>query len=184
MPDTAASRHTPDERRQALVVFASQNGRRDLVEPMLEQLGLDINIRTLQGWAYRRHADEYAQIKQEYDAYIRSQAADNFRSVAGLATEVSSEALRQIKAALEKGEVTLKELPKAAASAMVTAGIATDKGELLSGNPTERVSHDAGDAARELASVGITILVPGADGKLAPIEAKVKEPTPQLPAPA
>jgi hypothetical protein len=165
MPDTSDSRYSPDVRRQALTVYASVGGRKDLALPMLAELGLEVNIRTLQDWAYRRHPDEYAQIRQEYEGFIRSQAADSYREIAALATDVASASLTQMAEALRKGEVDLKELPKFAQSAMVAAGVATDKGELLSGNPTERVSHDIGDSVRELASVGITILVPGADGK-------------------
>jgi hypothetical protein len=170
--------NTPDEMRLALTVYASQNGRADLVEPMLKDLKLSIPLKRLRSWVYRDRRDEYEQIKQEYDAYVRSQAVDGFRAVASLATEVSGEAMRQLNEALKRGEVSLKELPKAAASAMVTAGIATDKGELLSGNPTTRVAHDVDDLTRDLASVGITIVMPGAEDTKALDDQR----TPALPA--
>lgn len=159
-----APTYTEEERRQALVVYASQNGRAEVVKPMLAELGLGhIPIRTLQSWAYRDRRDEYEQIKQEVAAYIRSQAADTYRSIAALASDVSHEALRQVADALGRGEIALKDLPKTAREAMLAAGIATDKGELLSGNPTSIVKTDVDDVRRELAAVGIQIIVPGAE---------------------
>jgi hypothetical protein len=156
--------YTEAERRQALVVYASQNGRAETVKPLLAEAGLGhIPIRTLQSWAYRDRRDEYEQIKQEWSAYVRSQAADTYHSIAALASDVSLEALRQTADALARGEVALKDLPKVAREAMLAAGIATDKGELLSGNPTSIVKTGIDDVRRDLASVGVTIVMPGAE---------------------
>lgn len=171
--------YTEEERRQALVVYASQNGRAEVVKPMLAEVGLGhIPIRTLQSWAYKDRRDEYEQIKQEWAAYVRSQAADTYRSIAAVASEVGHEALRQLADALARGEIALKELPRTATEALKAAGIATDKGELLSGNPTSIVKTDVDDVKRELAAVGIQIIVPGADPQTIDVQAK---PVPALP---
>lgn len=170
--------YSEEERRQALVVYASQNGRAEAVKPILVELGLGhIPLKTLRSWVQRDRRDDYEQIKQEVAVYNRSQAADMYRSVAALASDVSHEALRQTFAALKRGEIPLKELPKTAREAMVAAGIATDKGELVSGNPTSIVRTDVDDVRRELASVGIQIVMPGA---LPP--STEPSPTPALPA--
>lgn len=156
------STYSEEERNQALVVYASQNGRAEVVVPMLAELGLGhIPMGTLRSWVHRDRRDEYEQIKQEVAAHVRSHQADDYRAAAALATEISHEALRQVKDALQRGEVSLKDLPKTAREAMLAAAVATDKGELLSGNPTSIVKTGVDDVQRELAAVGIHIIMPG-----------------------
>jgi hypothetical protein len=155
------SKHTPEEKDQALVLYAMADGRKELVIPWLKEAGIDVGINTLRGWV-RRDGEHYDQIRQECEAYKRSEHAEMFSGLASLANEVSTEAMRQLRVLLAEGAITPKELPKVAVSASTTAGIATDKSQLLSGNPTARVAHDVDDLQRELASVGITVVIPGA----------------------
>ncbi len=152
--------YTAQEKRQALTVFAMVSGSADLAGRMLAESGLGhIKVSTVQQWAYRSMREEYAQIKGEVDGHVRSQFADNYRQGAALHLEVSFEAARQMKVALEEGKISYRELPKLAQQAMLAAGIATDKGELLSGNPTSNVKTDMEDVQREAAALGITVIV-------------------------
>ncbi|HEX6456255.1 MAG TPA: hypothetical protein VF009_07015 [Solirubrobacterales bacterium] len=179
-PTDTAPVHSEQEKRQAMVVYASVSGRREHVERMLAEVGLGhINYSTLRSWVYRDRKDEYLQIKGELDGYVRSEQADHYRNVAALGRDVSEEALRQLQAALEDGQITFRDLPKVAREAMVTAGIATDKGELLSGNPTSVVKTDLEDVTRELAVFGIHVILPGASQQA---EAQRPASPPALPA--
>jgi uncharacterized protein (DUF342 family) len=172
--------HTPDERKQAMVIYAANLGRAELVEKQLAEVGLDVKIGTLRSWIHR-DKDLYEQIRTEYEAVMRREMAEGFYGTAALAREVGEEALIQMRDALERGEVSLKELPKVAQSALIAAGVATDKGQLLSGQPTENVRTDFGDIQRELASVGIQVIVNGA-GEAERPPVKVSQSPPALPA--
>lgn len=169
--DTA---YTEKDKRQALTLYAMVSGRGDLAERMLAESGLGhIKIGTVRQWAYRSMRDDYLQIKGEVDGHVRSQMADVYRQGAQLAAEVSTEALRQLKVALEEGKLEYRELAPAAQKAMLAAGIATDKGELLSGNPTSHVKTDMEDVQREAAALGIKIVIgapPGPEKVAAVIE--------------
>jgi hypothetical protein len=173
------------EKREALVVFALQSGNARLTEAMLVEVGLShIKVDTIRQWAYRSRREEYTQIKGEVDGHVRAQLADGFRDTAAKGVEVAQEALRQLAIALEEGKIQYRDLGKSAQQAMVTAGIATEKGELLSGNPTSVVKTDVEDVKRELAAVGIQIVI-GGKGKPEAIDVtpSTSTPAPALPAP-
>ena len=59
-----------------------------------------------------------------------------------------------------EGRVPLSELPKHAGDLATPAGILIDKGELLSGNPTEITRSGVADINVEVESLGIKIVLP------------------------
>lgn len=152
--------YTPDERRKAMRIHASQNGRRDLVEKMLRAEGLTMSTNTVRVWATHRYKDEYLEIRQEQDAYVRANAEEEIRAITSLAASVVAESLRQAFEELKRGAIDGKELTKVAQQAMVSLGISVEKSELLSGRPTQRIGS-TGDITSELAAVGIQIVMPG-----------------------
>lgn len=177
----AKTAYTLEEKRQAMVIHVANLGRSELIEKQLAQAGLKVPLRTLRAWI-QRDRDTYLQIKQEYEAAMRTHMAEGFYGTADLAVEVGREALNQMADALRSGEVTLKELPRYAQSAMIAAGVATDKGQLLSGQPTNRTETSIEDLKGELSSLGIQIVVGGAGGDK-PTQVNVAA-TPALPSPA
>jgi len=174
--------YTDAEVRKALEIHAAVSGRKDLVVKLLKDEGLDIKIATVRDWATRRHRDLYADIRQGIATTIRTTTADRYKAVTDLALDVMDEALKQTADALARGELQPKDLPKVAQNAAVTAGIGTDKSQLLDGQPTEIVvGGNPLDSVRELASMGISVFVPGVDGKPVPIETTARDTRPALP---
>jgi hypothetical protein len=174
--------YTDAEVRKALEIHAAVSGRKDLVVKLLKDEGLDIKIATVRDWATRRHRELYADIRQGIATTIRTTAADRYKAVTDLALDVMDEALKQTADALKEGAILPKDLPKVAQNAAVTAGIGTDKSQLLDGQPTEIVvGGNPLDSVRELASMGISVFVPGADGKPVPIETTARDTRPALP---
>lgn len=159
------ARYTEDERRIAMRIHAAASGRRDIVEEMLRAEGLTMGVRTVTHWV-SRFPDEYDSIQNEHRAYVRSKAEEEIRGVTTLALEVVGESLRQSRDALARGEIAPKDLPATAKAGMVSVGISVDKSELLSGNPTQITrGADTEDLKRELASVGITVILPGSEDR-------------------
>jgi hypothetical protein len=158
--------YTDAEVRKALEIHAAVSGRQDLVARMLKDEGLTMTVATVRDWATRRHRDLYADIRQGISTTIQITASDRYKAVTGRALDVMDEALRQTAEALRRGEIQPKDLPKVAQNAAVSAGIGTDKSQLLDGEPTAIVSGSttAVEAARELESVGMVIYVPTSAG--------------------
>jgi hypothetical protein len=174
-----ASAYSPQQKRIALEILAANSKMTEPTRRMLDEVGLnDLRVDTVREWARRGHKDEYDQIRQELEAWIRTNTAERFRAITSMAHDVQEEGLRQIKAALQRGELKPTEIPRALQPAAVAAGIAIDKSELLSDRPTERVSHDVGDLRRELASVGVTIIMPGEPEQTRPraIDVQTRQP--------
>ena len=146
------------EQDEALAIFALESGREKIVTAVLSEAGIDVNFMTLKDWAYRSEKKRYARIKSEVEEHSRSQLADRTRRFAHLGAEVGEEALLQIKAKLDAGEISPKELPKIVHEAAVAAGIGIDKSELLSGRPTARVSTDFTGLLDELKGLGIEFI--------------------------
>jgi hypothetical protein len=173
--------YTDAEVRKALEIHAAVSGRQDLVAKLLKDEELDIKVATVRDWATRRKRDLYQDIRQGIVTTIRTTAADRYKAVTDLALDVMDEALKQTADALKRGELQPKDLPKVAQNAAVTAGIGTDKSQLLDGQPTEIVTGgNPLDSVRELASMGITVFVPAADGRPVPIETTAKDKRPAL----
>lgn len=157
-------RYAPDEVRRALEIHAVNNGRTDTTRKMLDKADLDVDLRTIRRWVSRDHVDLYAQIRRELETHIRENAAERFRDLYNQAADLSEEAMRQMAEALKRGELELRELPKAMQSAMVSAGIAVDKDLILTGNPNQIVGNrptTTDDLVRELESVGIKVILGG-----------------------
>jgi hypothetical protein len=177
----AKARYTEEEVRTALRVYASVNGRADLVKKMLAAEGLDMKPSTVRDWATRRHRDLYLDVRQGVQAFVRAHDADRYRSVVSLAHDVMEESLRQSMEALKRGELKPEQLPGIAQKAAISAGVSTDKSQVLDGEPDSivRTPSDVGDITRELAASGIHLIVAGVD-RTAPdaIDVQVKQPEP------
>lgn len=157
-------RYAPDEVRRALEIHAVNNGRTSTTRTMLDEAGLDVDLRTIRRWVSRDHVDLYAQIRRELEAHIRENGAERMRGLLTQAMDVSEEAMRQISEALKRGELKPTELPKALQSSMVAGGIAVDKDLIMTGNPNQIVGSrpaTTDDLVRELESVGIKVILGG-----------------------
>lgn len=152
--------YTEDIRRQALSLYAMENGRREPVTHLLAQAGLDIPYSTLRSWAVDSHKDLYQQIRGEIDQFVRLRMSDQARAAASLAMDTMTETVRQYREGLVEGRVPLSDLPKHARDLATPAGILIDKGELLSGNPTEITRSGVADINVEVESLGIKIVLP------------------------
>jgi hypothetical protein len=160
----SGDRYRPEDVRMAMTVWAMSSGIEKEVTAELQKLGLGhIKHNTVRMWVTRSRRDEYEQIAQEVDSVLTRALVDQWRGNVSIAGSVAREAMRQAMEALKRGEISVKDLTKTAKDAAVVAAVGTDKVELLSGRPTDRVAN-AGveDLTRELASVGITVVIPGA----------------------
>jgi crotonobetainyl-CoA:carnitine CoA-transferase CaiB-like acyl-CoA transferase len=179
----SGERYKPEDVRMALAIHAMSSGVEKEVRKELELAGLGhIKYTTLRSWVSKSRKDEYEQICQEVEAVLTRESIDKWRSLFKNAGSVATEAMRQAYEALKRGEVDPKDLTKTAKDAAVVAAVSTDKIELLSGRPTDRVAHTGvDDLQRELASVGITVVIPGADNGKPTIDVQTR-PEPALPA--
>ena len=181
----SGEKYKPEDVRLALTVFALSSRAEKEVRADLEAAGLGhVKYRTLRNWVSRPgpRQDEYEQICQEVDAVLSREQIDHWRGLNRNASAVATEAMRQAMEALKRGEIDVKDLTKTAKDAAVIAAVSTDKVELLSGRPTDRVAHTGvNDLQRELASVGITVIIPGADNAKPPMDDQRR---PALPASA
>ncbi len=155
-------KYTPEERRQALTVFAMCDSHARQAETALAEVGLGhVNVRTLQQWAYRDRRDEYAQIKAEVDTYVHARRADQYHALAAELGASGFEAARQTAEALAEGRIGVKELPRATRELVLAAAAASDKAEELSGNRPPPVKVDLTVIAAELTAIpGVRVRMP------------------------
>lgn len=153
----ALNRYSPDEKRDAMAAYAFCSGNQQKTEKLLSDAGLTVSFHTIVGWV-RREKDLYEQVKAEIDGHTRSMMADSHKRLANMYMEGEEIGLAQLIKDLESGELTGKDLARALKDMSVGSAVHTDKGELLSGQPTARVATDANDIKRELASLGIHVI--------------------------
>jgi hypothetical protein len=183
----SGEKYRPEDVSMALTVFAMSSKVEKEVRANLAEAGLGhVNYRTLRSWVGKPgpKRDLYEQICAELDAAFTRERIEKWSDVLKISGSVVTEAMRQALVALERGEIDVKDLTKTAKDAAVAAAVATDKIELLSGRPTDRVANtgSAEDLIRELGVNGITVIVPGQpEKKPDAIDVQAKPPA-ELPA--
>jgi len=151
------NRHTPEERHEALTVYASCEGRRDLYEKTKADLGLQVSLSAVRSIAYE-HRELYEQIKAEVEQSNRLRMQDRYGAFSDAAMDAAEEGARQTMEALQAGSLRPKELPRATREMVEAARIATEEKETLAGRrqPASPVSFTI--LLKELAELpGVTV---------------------------
>jgi hypothetical protein len=162
-PTAIQSRYTQQEIIRALVEVAACSGNCNLAGRHLaeDDEPLKIDKATLWRWSRRLHVNEYERIRAEALPVITAQAAEQHMALADKQAAIAAEAADVIKARLPVMED--KDLINAMGKADIGSGIHTEKAQLLSGQPTQRVERDASEVLRELAAIGFKGQLPEAE---------------------
>ena len=135
------------------MAMAIHNGNSRRARDFLAQDGIKLSHQTLREWATKRHVERYAAIRADYLPQMRAQAADEHMDLAERAMQNNALILDRLSANV--GELPVKELPGAARNMAVTAGVHTEKAQLLNDQPTQRVAIDLKGTLKELKSMGV-----------------------------
>lgn len=150
----------------ALAVFAIEGGRERRVRAQLRAAGLKATYKTVHRWAYDTYHERYERISIEVEKQVGAKLADTFHRLAAISAELGEEVLDRIRAALKRcdeggTEVDFRDLAKLLHESGIMGGIATEKLQLLKGNPTQLVEHSFPEIRAALERKGVRMLPPG-----------------------
>jgi transposase-like protein len=116
---------------------------------------LEINGDTLREWR-RKHNELYLRVAREETENIRQAESEKHLQVAAEARDLESEVLLKVRAALEQGQITGRELGNLARNLATESGIHTDKALALLGDNGVQVNLniDLSEMVRSWASTG------------------------------
>jgi len=168
--------YTTEEVTQALEAMANNNGSASQAVIQLATEGLGITEARLKQWAKRTYNEQYKQLRTRFAEENKERLAEAHHAAAVDALDIEAEVDTELRKRLDAGEITTKELTALKKAAAVASGIHTEKGQLLSGEATQRIERTPDEIMRALKKHG---------AKLSWIEGEAtEEPAPELPAPS
>lgn len=109
----SGSRYSPKEINVALAAFAIEGGRRKGVEALLRAAQVKVSYSTVRRWAYDTHHRRYEQIAAELEKQVRTQLADQWRSLARTSVERTEDFYDRIEAQLKWHDSQMHEVEAA-----------------------------------------------------------------------
>jgi hypothetical protein len=141
----------------ALQVCAINGGNVELTcRQLREQAGVRVASSTLQKWMRGRYASRYRELADENADMVRQQAALEAQEIATRAGEVTAELVEATAAGISELDPR-DRAPSARAMSQVHAAM-TEKKQLLTGEPTQRVQiDDLKEIMGELRGLGVIV---------------------------
>jgi hypothetical protein len=143
------------ERERGLIAVAMANGNTHQAARDLSSDGLKISQKTLWKWR-REETQRYEELRSQWLPKIREVAAEQHMALASRQIELSASLTEDL--AKKRGDLDGRDISTAIRNVTVSAGVHTDKAQLLSGEPTAIVRRDLGEVLRNLKAHGLAAL--------------------------
>lgn len=141
---------------RGLMAMAVHNGNSRKARDFLAQGGIKVGHQTLREWALEKHVERYEAIRAEYLPKLRARAAEQHMDLARLANEANAKVIERLSKEID--EIPTRDLPGASRNLAVTAAVNTEKGLLLDGEPTSRVTVNFDGLVNELKGLGVEVI--------------------------
>jgi hypothetical protein len=141
------------------------------ITQLKEQVGMSLQRKTLERWIKGPYSKRYRELYEQHEEGVRGAAAVVAREIASKSADLTDELLERTREKMD--EIDPRDLaPSARAVSQVHASM-TEKAQLLTGQPTQRVDHgELHEILGELRQMGVLPAAEVVDAELVEDERK------------